>query len=198
MSDAKYGDAIPDDHWEEDDGAVEEGSPTTITNHEIDVILTTDPHESGGYGRKKYSCRIRYDEETGEPYVLYVVGYRWKGNYWRDTTDWDWRDVPRAVRQQVAAALPVDSPDELDSGTRLMDEGGESRWKKHHRKRMKQLGGDEMWGLSFLRDALDDLETAAEAFDEGSKGERLTEKLIATTQKIIRVVNARGGDDDGK
>jgi hypothetical protein len=197
MSDTKYGDQIPDEHWEEEDDVVDDASPTTITNHEIDVILTTDPHESGGYGRKKYSCRIRYDEETGEPYVLYAVGYRWKGNYWRDTTDWDWRDLPGAVRQQVAAALPVDDPEDLDSGTRLMDEGGESRWEKHHKRAVRKMDGDEMWGVSFLRDALDDLETAAEAFDDGTKGKRLTEKLVATTQKVIRVADSRHGGSGG-
>ncbi|UHQ96410.1 hypothetical protein [Natrinema halophilum] len=189
-------------HWDEDEESNEFELPRTqIKTHEIEVIYTTDPGETRGYGREKYSATIRYDDETGDPFVLFVVEYRWKGNYWRDVTDWDWRDVPEPVRKQIAAALPVRSPDELDSGARLIDEGGESRWEKYHKHRVEELSGDEMWGTSFLRDALDPLESAAEAFDDGSKGERLSEKLVTLTQKVIRTVDdrsdaAEGGDRD--
>jgi hypothetical protein len=195
MSDTKYGDRLEDHDWSGPELEAETTDRTHVKNHEIDVIYVTDPAEDMGYGREKYTATIRYDDETGDPYVLYAVEHRWKGNYWRDTTDWDWRDLPEPVRQQVAAALPVESPDELDSGTRLMDEGGESRWEKHHKHQMEKMDGDEMWGVSFLRDALDPLESAAEAFDGGSKGERLAEKLVTTTQKVIKTVDSRKGED---
>jgi hypothetical protein len=142
----KYGDKLPEGGARslyEDD---EEDAPerTRVSGHEIEVIYTVDPGEDMGYGREKYDAIIRYDDETGEPYVLYVVEYRWKGNFWRDTTDWDWQDVPEPVREQVAAVLPVDGPEELESGVRLMDEGGESRWEKIHKPRMEAMrGGDD-------------------------------------------------------
>lgn len=190
--DTKYGTALDGHDWSEPEPETETVDRTSIKNHEIDVIYTTDPGEKHGYGRERYIATIKYDDdETGDPYVLYVVEHRWKGNYWRDTTDWDWRDIPEPVRQEIAAALPVDSPDELDGGARLMDEGGESRWQKHHKPRMESMSGDEMWGTSYLRDALRNLENAAEAFDDGSKGERLTEKLVGSLRKVIKATDGR-------
>jgi hypothetical protein len=53
------------------------------------------------------------------------------------------------------------------------------------------MDGDEMWGVSFLRDALKPLESAAESFDEGTKGKRLSEKLVETTQKVIKATDSR-------
>lgn len=191
--DTKYGEELDGHDWSESEPDVETQDRTSIKNHEIDVIYVTDPGEDMGYGRGKYTATIRYDDETGEPYVLYVVEHSWKGNYWRDVTDWDWQDVPQPVRQQVATALPVRSPEELESGVRLMDEGGESRWHKHHKHQVEAMDGDEMWGVSFLRDALDNLESAAEAFDDGTKGKRLTEKLVSTTQKVIKATDSRHG-----
>lgn len=190
MTDTKYGDMIPDDHdWTDSEHQPENHDRTSISDHEIEAIYVTDPQEKHGYGRERYDAIIRYDDESGEPYVLYVVEYRWKGNYWRDVTDWDWRDIPEPVREQVAAVLPVTGPDDLTDEARLIEEGGESRWQKHHKHRLEELSADEMWGTSFLRDALEDLETAAEAFEDGSKGEELTERLRETTQKIIQTVN---------
>lgn len=189
--DTKYGSDLDGHDWSEPEPDVETKERTRIRNHEIEVIYVTDPSEDMGYGREKYKAIIRYDDESGEPYVLNAIGYRWKGNYWRDTTDWDWRDLPGPVRQQVAAALPVESPAELDNGTRLIEEGGESRWHKYHKPQMDKMDGDEMWGVSCLRDALDPLESAAEAFGEGTKGERLAEKLVSTTQKVIRTTDNR-------
>lgn len=182
----KYGDRIADHEWTEPDEGVEQPERTTVKNHEIDVIYTVDPDEDMGYGREKYTAHIRH--EDGDPTVLYVVEHRWKGNYWRDTTDWSFLDVPEPVRQRVAAVLPVDSPNELDPETRLMDKDGESRWEKHHRHRMESLDADEMWGTSFLRDAINNLETAAESFDEGSTGEEWAEKLVSVTQNAVKAI----------
>lgn len=195
-SDTKYGDRLKDDQWDEPESEPEAADRTSVTDHEVDVIYHTDPDQTDGYGREKYSATIRYDDETGEPYVLFVVEYRWKGNYWRDVTDWDWRDVPDPVRERIAATLPVENPDQLDSGTRLMDEGGESRWKKYHKHRVEAMSGDEMWGTSFLRDAADDAERATEAFDDGSTGERLAEKIVGAIQKAVRGIEATDTEAD--
>lgn len=143
-SSTKYGTMIEDHEWSEPEADVDVEERTSVTNHEIDVIYVTDPGEHNGYGREKYTASVSYDGETDAPFVLRVVEHRWKGNYWRDTTDWDWRDVPEPVRKQVAAVLPVDGPEALDSGTRIFDDGGESRWEKIHKPRIEAMGdGDE-------------------------------------------------------
>lgn len=184
-SETKYGDRVGD-ALDRPAPEPEAADRTSVSDHEIEVIYETDPGRDDGYGREKYSATVRYDDETGAPYVLFVIEHRWKGNYWRDTTDWDWRDVPEPVREQIAAALPVGHPDALDAGTRLIDEGGESRWEKHHKHRVEAMSGDEMWGTSFLRDAMGNAERAAEAFEDDSSGERIAEKIVGATQRAIR------------
>lgn len=187
---------IPDDYeWaDEKQGQTEAPDRTSIDSHEVDVIYTTDPSEDYGYGRERYTATLRYDDETDEPYVLMVVKHRWKGNYWRDTHDMDWRDTPEPVRKQVAAVLPVDAPDELDCGVRMFDEGGESRWEKHHKHRVESMDAGEMWGSSFLGDALDNAETAAEAVRERDGDAGPVEKAVEEIQRAITVLNKRGED----
>ena len=176
--DTKYGDRLADHDWSKPEPEAETHDRTTIKNHEIDVIYTVDPGEKLGYGRERYTATVQYDDETGDPYVLYVVEHRWKGNYWRDVTDWDWRDVPGPVRAQIAAALPVDTPDDLDSGTRLMDEGGENRWEKWHKPLMESYeSGEEIWGEDYLRDAVTQLEGAAQKLT-GERAERADELVV--------------------
>lgn len=186
----KYGEQIADHDWSK---PMPETPDRTSINHDIEVIYTTDPDADMGYGREKYTAGVRYDDKTGEPYILYAIEHKWKGNYWRDVTDWDFRDIPDPVRQAIASKLPVSSPTELETEQRLMDKDGESRWEKHHKPRMEQMSGDEMWGTSFLRDAIGNLESAAEAFDDGSTGEKLTEKLISVAQKTVKSIE---GNDD--
>lgn len=122
---AKYN--VPDGHWDRDDDNDEsEYSPTTIDTHRVAVILTTDPHEKMGYGRKKYTAHLTHDEDG--PTVLYFTRSRWKGNFWREIEELDWLDVPGVVRQQVASVVACDGVDELSPGVRLIEEGGESVW----------------------------------------------------------------------
>jgi len=191
-SDTKYGDRIKDHDWSKP--KPDEPDRTRIKNHEIDVIYTTDPQEKHGYGRKRFKATIRYDDETGEPYVLYLIQYRWKGNYWRDVKDLDWRDTPESVKQQVAAVLPVNGPEDLDSGTRLIDEGGESRWEKYHKDQMEKMDSGEMWGSSFLGDALDSAEKAAEAVRERGLDEEPVEKAVEEIQRAITVLKHEDND----
>ena len=129
---SKY--SVPDDYWEKDEP---DYSPTHVHSHKIDVILTTDPTESMGYGREKYTAHLTHDEDG--PTVLYFTEHRWKGNYWRDIRRWDWKDVPGSVRQQIAAVVACDGVTDLDPGVRLINEGGESTW----RELKKEVEGDE-------------------------------------------------------
>lgn len=136
----KYGDRIDDDHWEQDHSEPDQPERTSVKDHTIDVIYVTDPDpDYPGYGREKYTAHLKYDEDLGGPYVLYVVEHRWKGNYWRDVTDWGFEDVPEPVRQRVASVLPVNRPEDLDTDVRTVDEGGESRWEKIHKPRMERM-----------------------------------------------------------
>lgn len=188
-SETKYGDMIDDHEWQDStpDGSADDIEATSVSSHEIDVILTTDPDEKLGYGREKYTVKLTYDDD-GTPSVLFAVKHRWKGNYWRDTLDLDWQDVPDPVQQQVAALLPVNGPEALNDGVRLFDEGGESRWEKLHKPRMEAMSGDEIWGTSFLQDALENAENAAEAFDDGSEGHDLAENIVSAIQDAITTV----------
>lgn len=192
---------VPDGHWdkyEEKEAEADGGPPVTVDHHEVSVILTTDPTEDMGYGREKYDAIITYGDDRG-PEVLYVVEHRWKGNYWRDTTNWDWQDVPGPVRHKVASLLPVDGPEDLESGVRLIDEGGESRWEKIHKPRMEAMSGDEMWATSFLRDAHRYAEKAAEAADDGSEAEARAEEIVAEIQDAVEFIEvAEVGDGDGQ
>jgi hypothetical protein len=188
---AKY--SVPDGHWEKDEPEVEHDDRLHVKGHEIEVVYTYDPDEKHGYGREMYTVTITYDDEHGTE-ALYAIKHRWKGNYWRDVLDLDWQDVPEPVRQKVASLLPVDGPDELESGVRLFDEGGESRWEKIHKPRVEAMSGDEMWGTSFLRDALKGAQGAAEALDEGTDAQDRAEALVADIQDFIRdIEDIEGG-----
>lgn len=192
-SNTKYGDRIADHDWSAPTPEVEAADRVYVDGHEVDVIYITDPGETGGYGRERYTATINYDDETGDPYVLFVVKHRWKGNYWRDSLDMDWRDVPGPVRQQIAAVLPVNGPNALDCGHRMIDEGGESRWEKYHKPRMADLDAGEMWGSSFLGDALDMAESAAEAVREHDGDAEPVEQAVEEIQRAITTLNAREG-----
>ena len=120
--------SVPDDYWDRKDEPADEYSPTTVDSHNVDVILTTDPTETMGYGREKYTAHIVHDDEGVR--VLYFTKHRWKGNYWRDVRDLDWLDVPGSVRQQVAAVVACDGVDDLDPGVRVIGEGGRSTWRQ--------------------------------------------------------------------
>lgn len=182
-SSTKYGQMIEDHDWSEPESEPDELERTSVKRHEVDVIYVTDPGETGGYGRERYTATVDYDD-TGEPYILYVVEHRWKGNYWRDVTDWDWRDVPVPVREQIASVLPVDRPRDLDCGDRMIDEGGESRWEKYHKPRVDSMDGSEMWAVSHLTDAVKSLEGAAEDLD-GDTGTDRVEELVEEVRETI-------------
>jgi len=194
-SNTKYGDRIEDHDWSDPDDSEDAPDRTRIGSHDIEVIYTTDPSESMGYGREKYTARIAYDDADGTPYVLFAIKHRWKGNYWRDTHDLDWRDVPQPVREQVAAALPVPDAAALDTDARLIEEGGESRWQKHHKHRVENLDSGEMWGASFLGDALDSAETAAEAVRERDLDAEPVEQAVEEIQRAITVLNEVTDDE---
>lgn len=125
--DTKYGDRIDDGHWENDEDEPDPTSPADIKRHEVDVILTTDPHEQDGYGREKYTAHVSHRHDDS-PIVLYATEHRWKSNYWRNVEDIDWHDVPGAVQKQVAAVVDCDGRRDLHPGTRVVGEDGRSTW----------------------------------------------------------------------
>jgi len=190
---------VPDDHWEQDEPELDEPDRTTVKTHKIDIVYEVDPGHKDwdiGYGREKYTVHLNYDEEFGGVHVTHVVEHRWKGNYWRDVTDWDFKDIPEPVRQRVASVLPGDRPADLDTDIRVIDEGGESRWQKYHKPRMESYqGGGHMWAESLLKEVVEKLDGAAEQFDDGDAEERL-EGVVADIQELAGElrVTAQEGD----
>lgn len=192
----KYGDQIKNHEWKTLEPDEQPTETTTIKNHTIDVIYTFDPTEDMGYGRKKYTAHITYNDNN-DPEILYVIEHKWKGNYWRDVTDWNWNEIPEPVRRTITNALPVESPTELESGVQLMDEGGESRWAKFHKPQMEKMsGGNEMFCVSFLRDALQPLNSAAESIDTDSDKE-LIESLVSDLRDVITEIDGRYESNTG-
>lgn len=198
----KYGDRIADDHWEEDDPEPQQPTRTTVRNHEIEVYYDDEPEPQDNYDRTKYTVTICHDDETREPYVLRVIEHRWKGNYWRDTTDLDWRDTPRLVRERVASVMGADRPQDLDCGTRMFDEGGESRFEKYHKPRIDATTTDEMWASSSLGDALSKAEAAAERLPDGSEGEAraeaIVDEIVELKTDLQPEIDSEDGDSDGE
>lgn len=186
----KYGSDIADHDWSKPETEIEQPDRTSVDTHKIEVIYVTDPSEDMGYGREKYTLNIRYDDDTGEPYVLFAIKHRWKGNYWRDVLDLDWKDVPYPVKERVVSLLPVERVGDLATENRLIPEGGESRFEKYHKPRMDSMESGEMFGTSFLRDAVRSLESAAESFEDGSKGHRMSERVIGILQKTVTQIES--------
>lgn len=137
----KYGDAIADHHWEDDEP---EGPPawkedTSAKSIEIDVRL----HDQGYQTDRKWTvhCTDRLDDKG--IIAGYGIEHQNKGNYWRDGDRWrdavDFVDLPLRVRQRVAAVLNRDlaaiTPDERtihrEDGTGIADreeEGPAQSW----------------------------------------------------------------------
>lgn len=135
--------SVPDGHWDEDDVQEENDAHPTdyIKSHTVDVYADDEPDPKDNYGRTKYTAHITYRD--GEPSALYVVSHRWKGNFWRDIKDLDWRETPSEVKRRVASVVACDGVDDLDPGVRLIEEEGVSRWEKIHMPRMERMKENE-------------------------------------------------------
>lgn len=192
----KYGDRIPDDAWVQEEEPQEDPDRTSVKSHKIEIIYDDVPEPEDNYDRTKYKLHIWYDDEDDTPQVFHAVTYRWKGNYWRDILDLDFRDVPTPVKEEVASRLPVNSVADLETRERVIDEGGENRWKKYHMPRIEGYDSGEMMGESYLKEALERLDYAAESFEDGSKAEQLTEKVSQSLQKVVKVVDPDGGSNE--
>jgi len=193
--DTKYGEQIKDHDWSKPDEGTESRRNTNVAGHELEITHIYDETKDRNYGKHKYRIPIRYDDETGNPYALYAVKHRWKGNYWRDTTDFDWRDLPKPVKRRVASLLPVESHEVLRTEERLIPEGGESRWQKYHKDKVDQMEAGEMWGSSFLGDALIYAKKAAEAVREQRGDVEPVESAIEEIQRAYTVLNETEGDN---
>lgn len=127
----KYGDRLKDHDWTSDDPeGPESESPASLESHEVDVILTTDPTATDGYGREKYTIHVDHGFEDS-PVAVFATKHRWKGNFWRDVKQIDWHDVPGAVQQTVADVVDCDGVGDLHPGRRVVGEGGRSTWTTH-------------------------------------------------------------------
>lgn len=123
---------IPDDHeWADEQTEDFTESPVTVKSHDVDIIHTIDPTEDYGYGRDKYTVHITNDNERERsPYALYATKHRWKGNFWRETLEVDWRDLPNVVQRRVASVVACKGVADLDSGSRLIDKEGRNPWQR--------------------------------------------------------------------
>lgn len=130
---SKY--SIPDDHeWADEQTEDFTESPVSVESHKVEIVHTTDPTEDMGYGRDKYTVHIVNDDDRERaPFALYATKWRWKGNFWRETLQVDWRDLPNVVQRRVASTVACASVAALDSGTRLIDEEGEEPWRERER-----------------------------------------------------------------
>ena len=193
-TETKYGEMIKDHDWREPEDEEEQPARTRVRFHKIDVYYDNEPDPDDNYGRTRYIVRVRH--EDGKSCVTHAIGHRWKGNYWRDTIDWDWRDLPAPVRKQIASILSVEGPDDLDCGHRLIDEGGESRFEKWHKPRIESMDGGEMWATSSLREAMKKCESAAEQLEGGS--EDRADELVQTIQSFIQDLEEIDQEEAGK
>lgn len=133
-TETKY--TIPDEFWEEDVEEENNAHPTTyIKSHTVDVYVDDEPDPDDNYGRTQYTAHISYDD--GKPVVLYFTTHRWKGNYWRDKMDLDWKDAPETVKTEVASVVICDSVESLSPEVRLIEEGGRNRWREIHEPRIQ-------------------------------------------------------------
>ena len=134
---------IPEDHWAEADRDPEtDAHPTQyIDSHEVAVYVDDVSNPEDNYDRTKYTVQITYND--GEPTFLYATAHRWKGNYWRDKVDYDWRETPQEVKARVAAVVACDGVDALDPGVRLIDEDGRDRWREIHQPRLESDGQEK-------------------------------------------------------
>lgn len=127
---AKY--EIDDDHeWgDEQEPDRDTTDRVSITRHEVDVVIVTDPSEDMGYGREKWTAHLTHGGPD-TPTVLYFTEHRWKGNFWRDIREWDYRDAPVAAKRKVARWVQDASVESLRPGYRVVDEGGKTpaRWR---------------------------------------------------------------------
>jgi len=122
---------IPDDHEWTDQEEVDEDvlDRTSVDTHEVSVIYTVDPNEDMGYGREKYTAHLTHGKDR-DPVALYVLESRWKGNYWREKTEWDWRDIPDPVKRRIADVVACNGAGSLRPQNRLIPEGGETAWQR--------------------------------------------------------------------
>lgn len=117
---------ISDDHeWsDEQEPERETANRVYIDRHQIEVVIVTDPSEDMGYGREKWEATITHGDDG--PTVLYFTKHRWKGNYWRETRDYDYQDAPIEAKRKVARWIQDASIESLAPGGRLIEEGGET------------------------------------------------------------------------
>lgn len=128
--DTKYGLMIDDHEWADDEDPEPAEPPAELKDHVVTVHHTFDPEQTGGYGRHKYDVHLQHDVEDA-PVAVFATKYRWKSNYWRETEQVDYHDLPASVREQVATIVACDGPQDLRPGRRVVGESGRETWRRY-------------------------------------------------------------------
>jgi len=125
----KYGDRIPDDHWQEDDEDKEESDSdgqqrAEVTAQTVDVIWETEPRDL------RFTVHITHGDQRWMPVATFAGrDHRLaESNQWDPMGRVDWADLPEPVRRRVTKVVAgVDDHEELDPGTRIIDpeDGGQ-------------------------------------------------------------------------
>ena len=103
-SDTKYGDQIPDDHWDEDDEAVQEEQQAVTDSQIVEVLYRTDPRD----------LRFRVHVDRAHRIA--------ESNQFDPHGRVDWADMPVPVRERVAEVVDgVNHHSELNPGTRIIN-----------------------------------------------------------------------------
>jgi len=123
-SDTKYGDRIPDGHWEdEDDHQTDSPSPqrATVETQTVEVTWRTDPRDL------RYRVHVSHGDHRWCP----VASFAGRAHRLAESNQWDpmgrvdWADLPLPVRKRVATVVAgVDDHQELDPETRIIDPDG--------------------------------------------------------------------------
>lgn len=129
-SETKYGNRIPDGHWEQDDDEEDGESDTdsqqrtTVDSQIVDVIWRTDPRDL------RFDVHVSHGDHRWSPVASFASRYHRiaESNQWDPMGEVDWVDLPVPVRRRVADVVAgVDSHEELDPETRIInpDEDGD-------------------------------------------------------------------------
>lgn len=122
---------IPDGHeWADEQTEDFAEQPVPVTSHDVEIIHTTDPTEDMGYGRDKYTVHLAHDDREHTPYAVFATKWRWKGNFWRESLEVDWRDLPNVVQRRAASVIACESVADLDPGTRVIEPEGRDPWRE--------------------------------------------------------------------
>jgi len=114
-SETKYGDRIPEGHWEEDDEddaeAADEADVESVVQVADHTIVVDDDRDAHDY---EHGIRWHFGIEDGD------IVFADCGHYFENRTQWDpmgppaWGAIPTIVKARVASELGVAPDEDLD------------------------------------------------------------------------------------